>query len=447
MPEELAWRIDSLDPRGGLAFASYRDLNYLGKSDRGRDPQCVFMGPPGFQPEMVANRSLALAAVRGAFQERFFVDDREVTFPSLASVVEFVRRIYLRSAGGDGEEGGGAEKPPPLPLDSPDRPRPRLVLEKTKLPPLAKSLGLAISTFHKSTPKFGEIEEFSGWPGSRVGETQKPTSSQDDVLILASAALRLIQEFLLRMPEAGHLVEFIAWHESARRFGDVLSAMGLWETLGFDPYRDALIKLIKPLSSWNFPSTALNDARTHPQDEFRTTTLCVLLFGRSMPLHDARFAGHWQAWATHSSAIGDRVADLCRIPLPKEFEPLVLNDVKQPVSLYQALTAFIASPTLPATDSSQFFGLILFAATWIALSEIARGSAQVFLPGGAMPGLKLIQNQQVMDAGWNWLRNHLPNIRFASEVEHAIEGASDLRYSTPPRGRGGTGGQRLQAHL
>jgi hypothetical protein len=405
---------------------------------------------------MVANRALALGAVRGAFQERLFIGDTEVTFPSLESVVEFVRRTYLRSGGGDGEEGGGGETPPPLVPG--ERPLPPLAPEalriETPLPPLTDSLSSAVSAFQKLSCKFGQAEEFLKWPRRRTSEPPRPKPSWDGVPILASATLRFIQEFLLRLPDAD-LEAFTVWHESARRFGDVLGAMGLWEVLGHEPYRTLLVGLMKPLSleAWNLPSDFLNRIRKIGNDDLRTSFLCSLLFARNVSLHDDRiieFERFWPLWPVLSygpPAPRDRIADLCRIPVPKEFEVIVRTEGKEPVSLYHALTAFIGSPLSAANKSSHFFELVLFAASWIALPEISMGPMSTLsLSRSAVPELQNIQIQRVIDAGWNWLREHLPTMRFATEVERTIESASDLRYRAPPSDRGGHSGHPAPAH-
>ena len=116
------WRIDTLDARGGLAFASWRDDNLLNGKDLKREPPSIFVGAPQFRPEPVVNRMIALSAGRGAFQTGLFIDGVEVSFPTPADVAEFVRRACLSGGGGDGADGGGGETPPPRPDGPPDLP-------------------------------------------------------------------------------------------------------------------------------------------------------------------------------------------------------------------------------------------------------------------------------------------------------------------------------------
>src|SRR2546421_12132183 len=53
----LNWKIDTLDARGGLGFASWRAGDLSKSSNIRLDTPCLFFGAPHFQPEPVANRA------------------------------------------------------------------------------------------------------------------------------------------------------------------------------------------------------------------------------------------------------------------------------------------------------------------------------------------------------------------------------------------------------
>lgn len=110
-----AWRFDALDARAGMAFASRVDSTVDG------DDIVVFFRPPGFEPQPVGRSSLALGATRGSFQGGLLIEGQEALFPSLAAIGEFVRRVYVGGASGDGGPGptGGDEPPPIIPPDEP----------------------------------------------------------------------------------------------------------------------------------------------------------------------------------------------------------------------------------------------------------------------------------------------------------------------------------------
>jgi hypothetical protein len=126
------WHIDGWDRLSGRAFATQRpsgvDLSEWSEHPSGtatpRWGPTIYIGPPGFQPEVLANASIALSAARfGQFQPRLPRDGAEISFPSAESVAEFVRRAFV----GGGRGGGGpleGETTPPRdpegPIEGPD---------------------------------------------------------------------------------------------------------------------------------------------------------------------------------------------------------------------------------------------------------------------------------------------------------------------------------------
>jgi hypothetical protein len=106
------WFIDAIDPRGGLAVATWRESDLLDEKGALPEGPSIFVGPPTFVPELVASRATGFALARVSGQIGLFDDKGEIPFKGPAEVVEFVRRTYLRGAGGDGAgESGGT---PPL---------------------------------------------------------------------------------------------------------------------------------------------------------------------------------------------------------------------------------------------------------------------------------------------------------------------------------------------
>ncbi len=107
-----SWFFDALDARSGRAFVSLRsgDLDHVSNLDN--FVQSYFISAPKFEPEPLSGSGLGLAAGRGVFQEGLYDEDGEVPFPSLASVVDFVKRSYLSGGGGSGPEREGPPEPP-----------------------------------------------------------------------------------------------------------------------------------------------------------------------------------------------------------------------------------------------------------------------------------------------------------------------------------------------
>ncbi len=448
------WRIDALDARGGLAFASRRAGRFSELGGRLQDPLCAFIGAPGFQPEMVANRSIALAGIRGVFQYRLFIDEDEVAFPTLAAVTEFVRRVYLRGGGGDGAGGVGGEGPPPiLPVERPDLPgSPDLEGESEGL---ARAMVEAVAAFKTASDscKPGSTIQFLKWPGSRVQEAAKP-SITDGSTILANAAIRLIYEMMRRIPDGQDPAVTVRWHRDARTLGSMIAAMGLWDILWRGPHYGALFGLMSRLRSWKSKLTALQAASG--DEAIDVTFLFAVIFGSGPALDDEEGARHylhaiyywwhgrfpygalsWQRGSRDGPV--DPVANLCRIPLPKDAAAVVRKTLRDEVSLYHALVSIVGAPLLADSQRPSFFEFVLFAATWIAGCNDAPTSSE-FVSAHASGPLSLIQAAEVqmkLDRGWNWLKVHLPTMCFAPKVEKAIETAADLKYGLgagPPAG-------------
>ena len=109
------WHVESWAVRDGMAFASFRPTNDIGRTER-----TVFIGVPGLEAVPLGRVSPALWATRLNFQDGFHSEDGdEIGFGSLAEVKELVRRGYL--AGGIGPGPGGGEGP--LPENPPDGPQ------------------------------------------------------------------------------------------------------------------------------------------------------------------------------------------------------------------------------------------------------------------------------------------------------------------------------------
>ncbi|UGY02524.1 hypothetical protein [Bradyrhizobium quebecense] len=442
---EGEWRIDAMDARGGLAFASRRADRFSELETRAQDPLCAFIGAPGFQPEMVASRSIALAGVRGAFQYRLFIDEEEVAFPSLAGVTEFVRRVYLRGGGGDGAGGVGGEGPPPiLPDGGPDLPG-SLDLEEES-GGLARSMVDAVMAFKGMTAlcKPGTSIQFRKWPDSRGQELAKH-GIMDGPTILANAATRLIYEMVRRIPNGQDLAATVRWHRNARTLGAMIAAMGLWDILLREPHYGALVRLLGALKSWKSKLTALQ--ATAGSEIFDVMFLCALIFGSGPALDDEEGAWRhlrtieywwhrpfpveplqWQDRALDESV--DPVTSLCRIPVPKDVAAVVRNAANDDIGLYHVLVSIVGAPLLGHSQKHGFFEFVLFAATWIAGCNGTPGS-HGFVSEYPQRPLSLIRAAEVqikLNRGWNWLRAHMPTMCFPPEVETAIEAAADLKY-------------------
>lgn len=443
------WRIDTLDARGGLAFASCRGEDGAEGSSAGGEPHCIFVGAPDFRPEPVANRSIALAAGRGAFQTGLFLGGAEVPFPTATAVAEFVRRAYLRSGGGDGADGGGGEGPAPRPEGPPDLLRLEFGVEEARL---RSAISDAIAKFQKlsSSLKLGEIKTFNDWPSApdryrpsasdRTDRKAEMAGVSDGPSMLASAALRLIYEMVKRLPSGKDPHALARWQRDAYRLGDLLAYLDLWPILRSAPHYRTLASLAEGLARTNYDLPILGIIKNHIPAEWQNDAILFVLFVNGPALDDDEADGFFYLeferydGAARARRTVDPIGDLSRIPLPQDFEKFIGSELRDGASLYHALTAFIGSPP-NATDNSALIDVILFASACIVGPDGAQSLSSTgdWLPLGGRQNISKMRRaavQELVDDAWNWLREHLPNIVFAPSVEKAIESAAGLRYVT-----------------
>ena len=210
------WMVDALDPRAGMAFASKRTFTLSEERHALREAPCVWIAPPAFQPEPVVSRMIGRAAERGSFQLGVFQDGEELKFATLEALTEFVRRMYLRSGGGDGLDGGGPPVPP-LPSEPvPELPPFPTEIEAGDTPGRGTEgagpdfLALVRSfTEAGGTQKRGVIQgQPSNWsafePTSAKTNSLYPVAGQPDgaIALVAIAAALVLHEMLMRFPSS-----------------------------------------------------------------------------------------------------------------------------------------------------------------------------------------------------------------------------------------------------
>jgi hypothetical protein len=465
MPE---WRIDTLDPRAGLAFASW--WNDSKSEDLDDEPTCIFVGAPDFRPEVIANRAIALAAGRGSFQIGLFSGDTEVPFSTPAAVAEFVRRVYLRGGGGDGADGGGGDGPPPRPDAPPDLP---LLLEITETGhegrPLGSQLFAAIQMFQAQAKdlKLAEPTPFSptspsrvSWPATVEGTDSGGGADKvgDGPAMLGSAALMLIYEMMRRLPAAGNPSSLTRWQREARVLGRFISALDLWSLLLSGHHSAHLQRAVNSLLDRNYGHPVLDILKGDFSGQMLTHLVMLFLFVEGPPLDDgdvgALFLRRWfeynrppwhapffGRWDTALYGNIDPVSALRRIPLPEGFDEFVGSKLKYDTSLYHAMNGFMGSPTTILKDGEQkakaFMDIVLFASACIAHPQGGYFSSQLI--GWEFPSSQNVISparelaiQWAADNAWNWLAQHLPAQPFAKELEDIIEFAAKLRYRTSP---------------
>jgi hypothetical protein len=445
----VAWFIDGLDARAGLAFASLRAPDLLEQAPA-LDLPSVFIGPPTFRPETVSSRALAFAGTRGSFQYGLFLAGQEVAFPSLDAVIEFVRRAYLRGGGGDAAGGGGAGVPPrpttplldpdELPLEGKDRRGHELLQIMLKDPHNARLAATRLN-FHPGEPfKTEDFHSSIGSPGMT-----------GDEFVLARGAAELIAEMLRRCPVAGPNDRLMGWLRSAQRLGRSINKLGLWHQLMSDPIGSNLgamaDKIFQALHKSAFLSSPAIDAARR---RFGARGLLPLLFcgfGISpfwgiepatlddddlIRIRQSRF---WPVLGSLTDMrISDPVDDLAQWPIPA----IVAHFVEPRDSaqrLYNLLCAVVASPEVLAEESAGpapqraaeiAIILVLFAAAHLTV-EATPSLAPVLVGWADDIADKALAD--VVQTALAWIADQYPNSIFPDEVERLIRSTSSLAYA------------------
>jgi hypothetical protein len=444
-----AWFIDGLDARAGLAFTSLRAPD-LTTDEPALDLPGVFIAPPTFRPETVSSRALAFAATRGPFQYGLFIAEREVAFPSLDAVIEFVRRVYLRGGGGDAAGGGGAGVPP--------RPTPD-VLDPEGERPLEGDDGRGRGLIQKLLKDSGNARlaatNLKFHPGETI-ETRDFDSSisapgavaTDDEFVLARGAAELIAELLRRCPVKGPDEKLMGWFGSVQRLGRSISKLGLWHQLISDPLgsnlgrmADRVLQGLHQSGFFTFPrKDAIESARQQFGAQQRLLPLLFCGFGFIDPaildhyLYLKEFFWPWPLLgALADTRISDPVDDLAKWPIPANVEQFVgRND---DLRLYNLLCAVVASPDViadnaaepaPRRDTERAITLVLFAAAHLAI-EAAPSLAPSLVTWGDDVANKALAD--VVQTALAWIADQYPNKIFPDDVEELIRSTSRLAYA------------------
>ncbi|MET3709558.1 hypothetical protein ABIC65_000238 [Sphingomonas trueperi] len=437
-----AWRIDSLDARAGLAFASWRDADLDapdGHDGVDLDYPAIFLSAPEFEPEPLASRALGFSAARGLAQLGVFVragpdlPAAELAFADVAALREFVRRVYVASGGGDaggGATGGDGGPPPP-----PDGEGPGGIPEPARF----------------SVERGGTFEQFASDAEAIVQELQlhagEPVETADltklmvrssawlalkiDADRLVAGAREIFIEMLRRFPLHGNEADKGRWARAARRLGHAISRMGLWLDIIDGPDAIALDQVAQQMSPDSHPPVARWVLPFFFGSGFKAMRLPRWLL-RDLLWWYAHVDEHEvYAWGVFLSVRGvatgsDPIDDLCAWPIGKDLAALIGPPPDAP-SVFQLLSAMIADPARLATKNGAGAGgnaiaVMLFAAAHLQVPE--------HLPGPWGDSFPLSHDEgraHLAGVASMWLLRQLPTLVFPSAVEAVIGDAASLR--------------------
>lgn len=416
----MTWYVDVLDPRAGVAFVTQRDADLKDLKDlntTGNAPT-FFIGPPSFMPEIVARRVGFARARQHRQQLGLFVGKQELPFDSLAAVVEFVRRVYLGGAAGDGQgENGGAAPPPQTPEGGETPPNLKDMLKKEEgdlaSDPVAAWLTLAEDMRNKSkelTEKSStSAGEMPNKPGKLTSSFLSPVAGLSSISStatinkpvrrLARGALGVLRELFRRRPGSRALpAHRFLWLTSLDRFAASITRMGLWSLMREELERNGALEAWITLLKAQFRDSELEDE------------IHLLLF------HGSYRRRYWSCLLSSISFVTDPFEELAMLPVPPH-TVIFTNMEFDKQNLQSLLSVAVAMPNQLFDQSplgEERAELALFAAACLNLSSEPlpflerRDDVIIYFAG------------QLVDRAHAWMAQNFPRMVYAEEIESLI---------------------------
>lgn len=391
-----SWYFDSIDVRGGLAVATLREPD-LEKSNLVEAGPSVFISAPTFVPEHIANRSIGLGLSRGRGQIGLFRDagGEEVPFDSLAAITEFVRRAYVRGAGGDGPDENGGGKPPGEPPSGEaggGDPLPEFSEVEGGSDPVLALIAL-------DEANNGKIAALSVGASNDAAATLTLVSASGSAarIRLARGALYVLRELMRREVTSDQL----DWSIAVEKLLCMICRMGLQQTMSRE---------ITPSSSEGEESTKAR-LPTHPD-----------WVGAAQLLEEC-FDWHPRYRFCCRGCSADAFIELATFPVPIG---LTDNQLANETNLQALLSVALAEPGLLSSAKEQLAELILFAAAAIVLGKESVSLTYHNIVAHLEIGEKF--SERIALRALEWIADNLPKRVFASEVEEIIQTAA----SVPP---------------
>lgn len=418
-----AWYIDTLDARGGIAFASYRDSESAEVDGYHDALSSVFVSAPSFSAEPLVHRATSLAAGRGVFQEGLFLDGREVPFANLSDVIAFVARIYGSSGGGDGA--GGAAPPPRPEGSSPPEGSPEPEgFEQLPDRELVDVLPLLVAEAGRFI-EFHPVEV--GSPGKQFAWFESiadPLTASYGATSLEKAAVRLEWEIWSRLPETPGHEALLRWLESAS------SLLCLVDVIGLDRQRLHHSSVSSRDGSWFARLIAerteapdfLPLLHQHPDGLSLFDQRLLDVLHPDFPLY------RWE----DCCQCGDVITLLCRMPLSgASRDALAGSDCPDDDrSLFHLLTAAAAAPErLIRVQVAEEFFLAACAVISSARPQRAAIRSRLVRPRALRDQLQLAALSRLQRETLGWLKLSLPNRSLPRPLETMISNAPGLAYA------------------
>ena len=439
----MAWYIDSIDARAGLAFASERKADLSDAEQLLDTSLAAFVAAPDFRPQLGVSRTTAFAVARGSFQLGLFInDEKEVAFPSLPAVAEFVRRAYLRSSGGD--------DPGTDPTPSPDIDGPKIdgELEEKTQPSDSEGVDFVAvlknerKRFHSESGILGTEESAKKFVWNMLDDSSQKV--EPNVHRAVIGGYRVLHELLRRCPRAGDLENARKWCEASRRLCHCFDQLGLWPFISHTIKTFSCEKQIRTLAKFLSAEQFLSHLR-HMLDE-QPANWAETIFLRELLVNGHRLQYLeplwpyvcWPACAlTDGIAHGfDPVDNLSYLPIPQDIETTIWGKTKPSdrMNLCHLFSSLSGCPnqeewTEPALEVLLFISAYLVSPAYCAQRSNATRFWHVSEFTDVQP-VMVTATEQVVKGAIDWLSDCLPKFAFSEDIESLISSAIELRYSS-----------------
>jgi hypothetical protein len=430
--EDRFWYFDALDARGGLAFASYRSAD-LGNVELG-DDYTVHIGPPSFAPEQLSSRTVGHAAFRASFQSGLYAEGCEVAFPSLSSLIEFVRRGYLAGGGGDGANDSGSGVPPQPDEGPSDTPEIEQTFEEFGLTQELKRFSGESNSLKFDAGEPVSCVDFT-WGSNQFNSFKRHVRSRSNgaPMRLFFALINLTIEVVSRFPGTQNSYLLSRWVGAASRLARAGSELLLWGKLRQYPAasKPLGIALAAVFGRWPkiFPEQRgfiVPLQRGYPG---ALEQVMHIMFGLWLPEWEfARRPLFWRPFDFWRVSLAvDAADDLACLPLP-----MVLQKSGLPIeNLLELLTLFTGAPCrileLPEPAKTVAINLVIFSVSHLnremdAIAPLDRRSAAALNQPSDHRATTAAQR------GFDWLAAQMPRIAFPPAIESFIGDVADLKY-------------------
>lgn len=397
-----AWRLETFDLRAGLAFATYREA-HQGKESAKQvgDWPCLHFAPPNFEPQPIDNIAIALAASRRGFDAGLIVDDAEVGFDSPADVGEFVRRAYVASAGGDGDDSGGGGVP--VRPDGGDLPPRKPRFGRRFMDEGERASKDFVSGLH------GAVRDYCAFPGTghreQISHFWSALKTWDAAPAMRRGARSVFLELLDRCPSVPDSDPWLIWANAVRAFGQIAA----------------------PCTSWNDFLDVMDDASMYQ----RLRDIDWELGNHDPANWKAKDLLYGLLYRTPGPRLADPIDALSQFPAPACCQRM---DPGYRTSVFDLLIAVCSSPqaALERFDFEAFtVGIdvtVFAAACLVGDTSDAWGP---WLDPWTRLDMAALHRGKLSARAVEWLIGQLPRRRFEPALEKVIFDARHITYAKP----------------